>query len=242
MTDRTGRLRRHRPGPDPGRPGGGRAVPLYTAHRLNALCDGVFAIAMTLLALEVRVPQPAGRQEFRDRLPEFFVELSVYALAFFIIGQYWQSHHRVMKYVQQVDRRAVRWTIALLASVAALPITVELITHDAQFPEAVVVAAALLTLTSLLNLSLQLALLRPELSEITRATRRMLLLRSGVTAVIFAAAAPLAYLLPRSSSAPLVWWALVLTGTLVRGLDRLVERAGGTRARPSGPGDVRPGS
>ena len=43
------------PAADPadGRP----AVPRYPAHRLNALCDGVFAIAMTLLALEVRVPE-----------------------------------------------------------------------------------------------------------------------------------------------------------------------------------------
>ncbi len=213
----------------------------WRPHRLNALADGVFAIAMTLLALEVRFPAGIGsRSAFRAALPGFFLQLGVFALGFFVIGQYWQRHHRVMHLVEWVDRRDVRRTILALAGVAATPVAVDLITHDAQFPEAVAIAAGMLALTSLLFLFLEAALLRPGLAVIEPRPRRVTLIRGIYSVVVFGSAVPLAYLLPDSSKVPLVWWAMVLVGPVSTGVDRAWQRLresrrGRRRARPAGP-------
>ena len=198
--------------------------PRWLPHRLNALADGVFAIAMTLLALEVRFPAGIGsRSAFRAALPGFFLQLAVFALGFFVIGQYWQRHHRVMHLVEWVDRRDIRRTILALAGVAAAPVAVDLITHDAQFPEAVATAAGMLALTSLLFLFLEAALLRPGLALIEPRPRRLMLIRGLYSVVVFGSAIPLAYLLPDSSKVPLVWWAMVLVGPVSTGVDVVWE-------------------
>jgi uncharacterized membrane protein len=197
------------------------AAGTYPAHRLNALCDGVFAIAMTLLALELRIPDAGddpGR--FRSMLPEFAGQLGLYALGFVIIGRFWQSHHRLGVHVHHVDQVAIRRTIALLAGVSALPVATALLVRDGQFPEAVAVAAGLMTLTGLLSLWLYRRLARPELSDLDPGTRAHLLRRGALSTLVLALALPLAYLLPDSSYAPLVWWALLLVEPAARGLGR----------------------
>lgn len=211
-------------------------APRWRPHRLNALADGVFAIALTLLALEVRLPSGIGtRAQFRAAVPGFLLQLAVYALGFFIIAQVWQRHHRVMHRVEWVDRRDVRRTVLLLAGVASLPVAVDLVTHDAQFPEAVAIAAGMLALTSLFALWLEAALLRPGLAVVEPQVRRMLMIRGVYSVVVFLLAVPLAYLLPTSARAPLVWWALTVGNPVSTGVDRVVTRVGkGRRARRRG--------
>jgi uncharacterized membrane protein len=197
------------------------AAETYPAHRLNALCDGVFAIAMTLLALEIRIPDAGDDPvRFRSLLPEFAGQLGLYALGFVIIGRFWQSHHRLGVHVHHVDQVAIRRTIALLAGVSALPVATALLVRDGQFPEAVAVAAGLMTLTGLLSLWLYRRLARPELSDLDPGTRAHLLRRGALSTLVLALALPLAYLLPDSSYAPLVWWALLLVEPAARGLGR----------------------
>jgi uncharacterized membrane protein len=221
MTDRTGRLRRHRLGPDRGRPGSGRAGPLYTAHRLNALCDGVFAIAMTLLAFEVRIPDGAtDPARFRAVLPTFVGQLGLFALAFVITGRFWQGHHRIAGRVHHVDQVAIRRTVTFLAGVAALPVAAALLVQDSRIPDAVALAAGLLTATSLLVQWLYARLTRPDLSDLDAAERAHLLRRGLLSTAVLASAVPLAYLLPDSAFAPLVWLALLVVERAARALGR----------------------
>lgn len=213
--------------------------PRWRPHRLNALADGVFAIAMTLLALEVRFPSGiTSRAAFRAALPEFFLQLAVFALGFFVIAQFWQRHHRVMHQVEWVDRRDVRRTVLLLAGVAALPVAIDLVTHDAQFPEAVTIAAVMLALPSVFALWLEAALLRPGLAAIEPQARRLLMIRGVYSVVVVLLAVPLAYLLPSSARAPLVWWALAIGNPVSAGVDRTWQRLrqarrGRRRPRPA---------
>ncbi|MGZ4508033.1 MAG: TMEM175 family protein, partial [Blastococcus sp.] len=171
-------------------------------------------------------------------VPGFLLQLAVFALGFFIIAQVWQRHHRVMHYVEWVDRRDIRRTVLMLAGVASLPIAVDLVTHDAQFPEAVVIAAAMLSVTSLFMLWLDVALLRPGLAVVAPAVRRLLMIRGVYSVVVFLSAIPLAYLLPTSGRAPLVWWAMALVGPVSTGVDRVWTRVriawwGRSRSRPT---------
>jgi uncharacterized membrane protein len=185
----------------------------WPPHRLTALCDGVFAIAMTLLALEVTVPEDVtDRSAFQHQLPALLGQLGAYALAFFVIGQFWQANHRAMAGVPEVDDGDVRLTIALLAGVAALPVALSLVVRAGRIPEAVTLTAALLGLCSLLSVSVTRRVLRHDHSGAGPVRRRRAAVRGLLTVAVALAAVPLAYLLSDASYAPLAWWGFAVTG------------------------------
>lgn len=154
-------------------------------HRLNALADGIFAIAMTLLALEIRIPEVEDRAAFLDALPSVLVGLGVFAAAFFITGGYWLGHHRVMATVHTVDTGALRKSMAALAGVAALPVAMNLIFGAGEFPETIAITAGLLAITSVLSSWFYAHVLRPEFSDIDAAGRRLLVVQPLVNAVVY---------------------------------------------------------
>lgn len=197
----------------------------HKPHRVTALADGVFAIAMTLLALEIRVPEGIENEAgFQDALPGLLTAIAVFAAAFFITAQYWLGHHRVMSYVHTVDDRTLGLTIMTLFGVAALPVAANLITNWSRYPEAVAVAGALLALTSLLSVRLYAHVLTPGLADIEPAARRQILFSPFYNAVIYLVSIPLAYglhALGANSALALLLWMLLpfnraLTGWLVR--------------------------
>jgi uncharacterized membrane protein len=71
-------------------------------ERIVLFSDAVFAIAITLLALEVRVPEVDA-----DALPQALLgllpEIGVYALSFLIVGLYRVSHHHIFRYIVRYD-------------------------------------------------------------------------------------------------------------------------------------------
>ncbi|RBY77664.1 hypothetical protein DQ238_14775 [Geodermatophilus sp. TF02-6] len=133
--------------------------------------------------------------------------------------------------MQQIDSDVVRRTLAFLVGVAALPVATGLIVHNAQVPEAVAVTAGLLALTSALAFRLYRWALGPRGADVDPDLRRRLLVRPVSSAVVFLAAVPLAYLLPRSSYAPLVWGALLVTRPAS---DRFAVRRSTGRPGPDG--------
>jgi uncharacterized membrane protein len=88
--------------------------------RLIMLSDGVFAIAITLLALDVRLP--VGTE---DRLPSLLAALkpvlSAYALSFVVISVYWLMHRRFMAKMLRVDAVATMLNLLILGLVSLLP-------------------------------------------------------------------------------------------------------------------------
>jgi uncharacterized membrane protein len=91
--------------------------------RLLTLSDGVFAIAMTLLALDLRVPHPshstnaALQHALRHQVPNYLSFL----ISFYVVVSYWGRHRRLMRSVETVDSALIGQSIFLLLSVAALP-------------------------------------------------------------------------------------------------------------------------
>lgn len=88
--------------------------------RLEAFSDGVFAIAITLLVLELRVPAAAG-----DRLAH---ELSLqwpsylaYVVSFLVIGIIWMNHHAVVDHLREADRPLLALNLFLLLWVSLIP-------------------------------------------------------------------------------------------------------------------------
>jgi uncharacterized membrane protein len=93
-------------------------------HRLEALVDGVFAIAMTILVLEVRVPELISRRstpELLEKLQHAWPTLAAYFLSFFLLGLFWYWHHRLMSKIIRVDAPVFFLTLLFLALVSFFP-------------------------------------------------------------------------------------------------------------------------
>ena len=94
--------------------------------RLEALSDGIFAFAMTLLVISLAVPEIPYEQAPRvlpvliaGMAPEFLL----FVIAFFILAGYWISHHRILEQVKYVDGVLVRINILLLFFIVLIPFT-----------------------------------------------------------------------------------------------------------------------
>lgn len=93
-------------------------------ERLIFFSDAVFAIAITLLALELRPPEMPLDQvptQMAQRLTELTPKFISYMLTFLIVGSYWIAHHRDFQYIRRYDRRLVWLNLLLLMLVAFLP-------------------------------------------------------------------------------------------------------------------------
>ena len=95
--------------------------------RLLFLSDGVFAIAITLLVLEIALPHISGSYQTEERaFPEalwgVWPQVLTYALTFLIVGVYWMSHQRMFEYLVHADSALAWLNVVFLMSVAFLPI------------------------------------------------------------------------------------------------------------------------
>jgi uncharacterized membrane protein len=88
-----------------------------TTSRLEAFADGVFAIAATLLIIEVTLPEGDVGQGLLDIWPSYFA----YALSFFSIGIMWVNHHVVLSFVRECDRTFLFINLFLLMAIAFVP-------------------------------------------------------------------------------------------------------------------------
>jgi len=88
--------------------------------RLEAFSDGVFAIAITLLVLEIPVPS-VEHGELPDALLDQWPVYAAYVVSFAIIGIIWINHHAVFGYIERVDRGLLFLNLNLLLWVALIP-------------------------------------------------------------------------------------------------------------------------
>ena len=89
-------------------------------QRLEAFSDGVYAIVITILILDIRIPQvqPSALGAALVRmLPQVFA----YVLSFFVVGLYWFAHHRVSHQVKQIDGTFIWLNLIWLLFVSIMP-------------------------------------------------------------------------------------------------------------------------
>src|SRR5262245_61661281 len=77
------------------------ARPPMNKGRLEAFSDGVIAILITIMVLELRVPHGADAAVLRSMLPAFLG----YVMSFVYLGIYWNNHHHLLQAVRQVNGR-----------------------------------------------------------------------------------------------------------------------------------------
>ena len=132
-----------------------RQVTGLSTNRLVAFSDGVFAVAITLLVLNLQVPQIATGSELVSRLGALWPKLLSYALSFVIVGIYWVAHHNTFHYIKRSDRNLLWLNILLMMCIVFIPFPTALL---GQYPEqrvAVIIYAGTLVITGLVLQSLR---------------------------------------------------------------------------------------
>lgn len=97
---------------------------LSDTTRVEAFSDGVFAIAITLLVLEIRVPAPDATEHGRTLLAALrglWPSYLGYALSFVTIGIMWANHHSIFHYIRRADRYFVLINVMFLLCISFLP-------------------------------------------------------------------------------------------------------------------------
>jgi uncharacterized membrane protein len=103
----------------------------YDTQRLEAFSDGVFAIAITLLVLEIAVPHVESGSlalALWDEWPSFFG----YTLSFVTIGIMWMNHHSLFKDIERTDHFLLVFNLLLLMSISFVPFSTAVLAEYLQ--------------------------------------------------------------------------------------------------------------
>jgi uncharacterized membrane protein len=137
--------------------------------RIAALVDGIFAVAMTLLVLDLKLPE--GTKLSNDtavwrQLFELTGRFSTYALSFIVLGTFWIGHHSLFHFVRRVSRHMLWLNLLFLLFITLLPFSTNLLSGHSHLQTPVLVYGINLLLLCFLSL-LQLLYLEhhPELSH-----------------------------------------------------------------------------
>ncbi len=168
-----------------------------STSRLESFSDGVLAVAITLLILNITVPAPGSGHLAHD-LGHQWPEYAAYATSFVTIGIIWINHHAAIGRLRAADQTVMFLNLLLLMWVVALPFATNLMATYLRASSGQHLAAAIYS-GSLLMMGATFALLhrhilyvRPELlkREMSHSARRQILVRStsGVTPYVLATA------------------------------------------------------
>jgi len=120
--------------------------------RLEAFSDGVIAVAITLLILDIHVPQFDAKTSLLQTLLNHGVTYLGYVISFTIIGLFWANHHYMFKYINQTDHFLLLLNTLALMCLVFIPFSTALL--GAHFDDGYATAAAMIYSTSLLLTSI----------------------------------------------------------------------------------------
>ena len=160
-----------------------------TPDRVRAFSDGVFAVLITVLVLELKPPAAHG---FSALLPLWPTGLS-YVVSYLFIAIVWVNHHHMFNYAETATPRLVWSNFAHLFSVSLIPFTTEWIADSRLAAAPVSLYAAVFVLVNVTYLALCWeAVDRPSHEDISVRMRRLMQMRSFITIAVFVTAALLA--------------------------------------------------
>ncbi|MEU2898949.1 TMEM175 family protein [Streptomyces sp. NPDC001273] len=178
-------------------------------ERLVALADGVFAIAITLLVLDISVPQGLDPEQYRQALSDTLPNLGAYAISLAVLAGFWRDHRAIFRTVQQVDGDVIGLTVLGLGIAALLPFPTALVSEYGDETVSVVVYSVAVASLGAVHLALAaLVVRRPWLRGGAAPVRDEALyaVDLGATVVVFLVTIPLALAVGPAA----MWWWLVL--------------------------------
>jgi uncharacterized membrane protein len=160
--------------------------------RIVAFSDGVFAIAITLLVLNLGVPEHIHGDDLTRVLWDQRQDLFAYALSFAVIGRFWVVHHRFFSEITGFDGRLLALNLFYLAWIVLIPFSSQVLGDHGDDTAAIILYAANLAGVVLVGLWLitdarRAGLAKPASDETRDASRR-----AAIVAIVFATSIPVA--------------------------------------------------
>jgi len=164
--------------------------------RIEAFSDAVIAVAITLLALDLHVPDPGGSASLAHRLGEQWPNYAAYVVSFLTIGIIWINHHALLQRLVSVDHAILVLNLLLLLTIGVLPFSTALMaryldaSHGQNF--AAVVYGGSFLLMSLAFFAIQRHVMRTKQhllqDHVTPEVRRAVLRRNAIGLLPYAVA------------------------------------------------------
>lgn len=120
----------------------------YKAERLVAFTDAVMAVAITLLVLDLKLPEGVSDADLYAAIPNLSRSLWCYLLSFVVIGILWMAHHRQFDSIPRVDGVLLWLNLFFLMSVALIPFVTSVLSDHATPLPTMFYAAVLLASSS----------------------------------------------------------------------------------------------
>jgi uncharacterized membrane protein len=190
--------------PKHGRDAGTRSV---GTERIAAFSDGVIAIIITIMVLELRLSDDAATGEvWSSFLAPLAPKLAIYALSFVIVGTLWVNHHQLLAVVSRATPQLMWMNLLLLFFMSLIPLATGFLGEHPQLARAVSFYALIMTLSSAVFGLLRYRLGRmPEHDRGHIQLRRATLVRSITGTLLYAAAVIAAPFSPVMALAMLVF-------------------------------------
>ncbi|WP_244897476.1 TMEM175 family protein [Mycobacterium alsense] len=171
------------------------AVRKTSPDRVGAFSDGVFAVLITILVLELK---PPTAHSFSALFPLWPTGLS-YVVSYLFIAIVWVNHHHLLSFAGETTPRLVWSNFAHLFSVSLIPITTEWIADSRLAGPPVTLYASVFVLVNITYVALCFEVVdRPANEDVPQRMRRLMRMRSFITIAAFVSAAVVA-----------LWWPVV---------------------------------
>jgi uncharacterized membrane protein len=160
--------------------------------RLEAFSDGVLAIVITIMVLELKVPHGGDLHALRPMVPLFLS----YVLSFVYVGIYWNNHHHLLQATHEIDGRVMWANLALLFCLSLVPAVTAWVGDNPRAPWPAALYGVVLLLAGLAYVVLERAIIAHEGpgSELARAVGRTY--KEKLSPVAYAVGIPLAFVHP----------------------------------------------
>ncbi len=181
-------------------------------ERIVFFSDAVMAIAITLMALEIRLPELEPNlvsAQIGDALLGLAPHIFVYILSFMVIGMYWLLHHRLFRLIVRYNSGLIWLNVILLMFVAFVPVATNALGTYPEQPLVIIMYAVSLALVGISELALWLYAWSRHMTkdEIPRGVSFYIALRMLVPPLIFLLSIPVALTYTRYAE---LSWALMI--------------------------------
>ena len=163
-----------------------------TTNRMEAFSDGVIAIIITIMVLELRVPHEANLAALQPLVPVFLS----YVLSFIFLGIYWSNHHHLLHAVDHVDGRILWANLHLLFWLSLVPFVTAWMGENHLAPIPVALYGAVLFMDAVAYTLLMLLLVRHEGPDSLLAQAMGRDVKGKASLVIYASAVAIAFVQP----------------------------------------------